>query len=565
MNTSTRWVSPWLIGLSFALPLPASAASLAYQADAVSGYTLLAPLRSKETVLVDAAGEVVHRWVSDLTPGNAVELLPNGHLLRSAKVGNNPRFQGGGEGGRLEEFTWEGERVWTYELSSEDALLHHDFEVMPNGNILVLAWEGKTQAEALAAGRRPGSVSEKGLWPDVVLELKPTRPSGAEVVWRWAAWDHLVQNQGADLPGYGNPAEQLGRLDINIGAPALERAETEQERQERLETEARLAAMGYSGGSEDDEDDGGPAAGGQGGGRERDGADWMHSNSVDYSPELDLIVISARNFSEFLVIDHSTTTEQAAGSSGGRYGAGGEILMRWGNPGNSGLAGHGGQQLFGQHDARWTTESGRVAISVFNNGDGRPDGSYSSVEVIALPLTPDGKWVGDAGPGRAVGGKAAWSYRSDSDDFFSSHISGAVRLSADVMLVCDGEKGRIFQVGRDGNILQDYTIPKDLVALEEREGRGGRGRPERGQGGERERGEGRPEGGPEGRPERGRPPRGEGGPPPGGRGPGGEGERGGRGGPDGPGGGRRRGRGGEQGVSIFRAVYVPLDHPALGV
>jgi len=32
------------------------------------------------------------------------------------------------------------------------------------------------------------------------------------------------------------------------------------------------------------------------------------------------------------VIDHSTTTAQAAGHSGGTYGKGGDLLYRWGNP-----------------------------------------------------------------------------------------------------------------------------------------------------------------------------------------------------------------------------------------
>ena len=34
-------------------------------------------------------------------------------------------------------------------------LTHHDLEPMPNGNVLVLCWERKTKAEAVAAGRRP--------------------------------------------------------------------------------------------------------------------------------------------------------------------------------------------------------------------------------------------------------------------------------------------------------------------------------------------------------------------------------------------------------------------------
>ncbi len=61
-------------------------------------------------------------------------------------------------------------------------------------------------------------------------------------------------------------------------------------------------------------------------------ADWLHTNSVDYNEEFDQIVVSVRHFSEIWVIDHSTTTAEAAGHSGGNSGKGGDLLYRWGNP-----------------------------------------------------------------------------------------------------------------------------------------------------------------------------------------------------------------------------------------
>ena len=48
--------------------------------------------------------------------------------------------------------------------------------------------------------------------------------------------------------------------------------------------------------------------------------------SIDYNEDLDQIVISSRNMSEFYVIVHSTTTEEASGHSGGNCGMGGDIL-----------------------------------------------------------------------------------------------------------------------------------------------------------------------------------------------------------------------------------------------
>lgn len=65
---------------------------------------------------------------------------------------------------------------------------------------------------------------------------------------------------------------------------------------------------------------------------------------------LDQIVFSCRELSEIYVIDHSTTTAEAAGTTGGRSGRGGEILYRWGNPAMYGRGTAQQQQFGGQHD-----------------------------------------------------------------------------------------------------------------------------------------------------------------------------------------------------------------------
>ena len=52
-------------------------------------YTLLSPINSTETYLLNNCGQVVHQWTSTYTPGASVYLLENGNLLRTGKIANN--------------------------------------------------------------------------------------------------------------------------------------------------------------------------------------------------------------------------------------------------------------------------------------------------------------------------------------------------------------------------------------------------------------------------------------------------------------------------------------------
>src|SRR5262245_8833062 len=49
---------------------------------AFQGYTLLAPMTSTKTYLIDMQGRVVRTWESDCTPALSAYLLENGNLLR---------------------------------------------------------------------------------------------------------------------------------------------------------------------------------------------------------------------------------------------------------------------------------------------------------------------------------------------------------------------------------------------------------------------------------------------------------------------------------------------------
>jgi hypothetical protein len=394
-----------------------------------SGYTLLAPISSTTTYLIDMDGEVVHTWESDATAGNAVYLLENGNLLRTE---NDPgegggRFVAGGAGGRVREIAPDGTVVWEFVLSTAERRLHHDVERLPNGNVLMIAWEAKSVEEAVSAGRSPGLLKDDELWADMVIEVKPTPPSGGEIVWEWRVWDHLVQELDPSTDHYGDVAARPGRIDVNYVL------------------------------------DGGPR-------------DWTHINSVAYNERLDQIVLSVHEFGEIWVIDHSTTNEQAAAETGGRYGRGGNLLYRWGNPRAYGAGDVGDQVWFGQHDAAWIDvsratadsgdgaptvldpESGPGRILVFNNGMGRPEHirPFSTVDEIATPLLEDGSYEWTPGePYRPH--RLAWRYRGDG--FYSSNISGAQRLPNGNTLICEGASGRIFEVTCAGDVVWEYVNP----------------------------------------------------------------------------------------------------------
>src|SRR5262249_13058025 len=83
---------------------------------AFQGSTLLAPMSSTSTYLLAMAGHIVHAWDSDCSPALCPLLLGNGHLLRPGSIGAEaqPFGPGPGVGGRIQEFTWEGELVWDF-------------------------------------------------------------------------------------------------------------------------------------------------------------------------------------------------------------------------------------------------------------------------------------------------------------------------------------------------------------------------------------------------------------------------------------------------------------------
>ncbi len=408
--------------------------------EAFEGYTLFAPLTSTTTYLIDMRGNVVHEWKGEYPPGQAVYLLENGHLLKTAHGRETGDFHGGGLGGLIREFDWDGKLVWDFPYCDSKRCQHHDIEPLPNGNVLVIAWEKKTAAEAVAAGRDPDCLPGDELWPDHVIEVKPEGKRGGRIVWEWHVWDHLVQDFDKSKANYGVVKNHPELIDVNFVQGARQNVALPPDELRRLQ------ALGYISGA--------PAPG-----PGPDHADWNHTNSIAYNAELDQILLSVLGFNEIWIIDHGTTTKEAAGHAGGKRGKGGDLLYRWGNPEAYGAASAARQWLLAQHDALWIPAGspGAGHILVFNNGRGRPGGEYTSVDELVPPLGEEGTYVRDAN-GTYGPSEAKWSY-SNPTDFHAGHISGAQRLANGNTLICSGEKGHLFEVTTGGAIVWDYMNP----------------------------------------------------------------------------------------------------------
>lgn len=373
---------------------------------ASEGYTLFGPSTSTMAFLINNDGLPVHTWETNTDQRSIAYLLPNGHLLRAAKLAD------GSVGIRLQEFDWDGNVVWDYSMSDPQYRGHHDIKQLPNGNVLVVAKEVRTAFEAIAEGRDPLGILQGEVRVDFVVEVQPLPPGDGTIVWEWRAWDHLVQDLDPTKENFDVVANHPELIDINHGTTL---------------------------------------------------ADWTHFNGIDYNAQFDQIVVSARKFDEIWIIDHSTSTAEAAGHTGGNSGKGGDLLYRWGNPAAYGRGTAADQRLFGQHDPQWIPSGypGAGNILVFNNGWNRPGELYSSVDEIASQVDGFGAYSIDTGapfgPSDPV-----WTYTSTPNSaFYSNMISGAQRLPDGNTLICEGMLAHLFEVTASGDVVWDYVNPVD--------------------------------------------------------------------------------------------------------
>ena len=307
-------------------------------AQTFNGYALYNNMGSYTSYLIDKNGTIAKSWSCNLEGNYSVKLKDNGNIVRGG-YNNNNVLNAPATSGIIQELDPSGNVVWEFEYSNSSHVSHHDFTLLPNGNVILTAYEVKTISQLTQAGYNDIFGFGNDLWPTHFIEVQQNG-SGGQIVWEWHMWDHLIQDYNATKDNYGVIANSPQLMDINAVSPGF---------------------------------------GGFGSG------DWFHINGIDYNPTLDQLVFTSRYASEFFIIDHSTTTAEAASHLGGNAGMGGDFLFRWGNPPNYGST---SPQVIpaAVHDPRWI-KAGRPYegyIEFFNN-EGQSNGN-SAIDAINPPL-----------------------------------------------------------------------------------------------------------------------------------------------------------------------------------
>ena len=365
--------------------------------------TLLNPFNSKSTYLIDNCGYVFNHWNSDYTAGMSAQLDREGALFRLGRLPSDI-FRGGGIGGVLEKYSWTGDLEWTFTLADSSMHLHHDLELMPDGNILLIAWELISEQKLLEFGRN-NVIPNQLFYSEVILEIDPDQ--NMDVVWEWHAIDHVIQSTDDQLSNYGQPEVFVERIDINLN---------------------QNSSASF--------------------------IDWLHINSISYRSDLDQIMLSCNGINEVFIIDHSADTEETTGPTGGNARMGGDIIYRWGAPSNYNNVGE--NILAKQHDAKWViNDLGEYddAFTIFNNGLSDVSGNFSALMEVSLPR--QGFNYTDSKKSEIL-----WSYNSDNkEELYSKRMSGLTKLSNNHVIFCESDSGSFLEIDESGALLWKYINP----------------------------------------------------------------------------------------------------------
>lgn len=369
--------------------------------NATEGYTLFSPEENENVYLIDDCGALINSWTFSEKPGKASYLLANGNLLRAGLDS-------------LEIRGWDNSLMWSYAMTANGLNQHHDIEPLPNGNILCIVADVYTALEMTQEGRNP-AITNPNFKLDKIVEIEPVGNSEANVVWEWRFIDHIVQDFDNSKPNYGIVQNNPQLMNINYD-------------------------NGYY-------------------------QDWIHLNGIDYNASLDQIILSSRHLDELYIIDHSTTTAEASGHTGGAYNKGGDFLWRWGNPQVYSQGNANDQKLFKQHNGEWVKAgySDEGKITVFNNyGDG--SGTYSSIHLIA-PEINNNNYTMDGNLFLPLDFHWSWNGSILGDLVSESKKSATHGLPNGNFIICETSAGRISEIQPDGTLMWCYVNPSAATTI----------------------------------------------------------------------------------------------------
>lgn len=386
--------------------------------NASEGYTLFRPIGAEaggSIYLINNAGNPVHEWEKPLPtrPGGEVFIRDNGELVLTTNTG-------------AYAIDWDGEIVW--EINNEGEWLgHHEcVEIeLPNGNFLVPGFTAIPRAEAEAAGFDVSGANACDGRPDLdvllvdsLWEIKLNNPDCGEdclkdrdweVVWRWNVWDHITED-----------VNDPKKIHIGYDDPA-----------------GGICSHFLQGG-------------------------WTFGrfNALSYNADRQEIIVSASLFNEIWVIDHNTTTAQAAGPAG-------DLLYRWGNPCASGTGdcpsymNNGSQQLFGPHASHLIKPGypGEGNVLIWDNGWMRPasisiPGGFAGILSRTLEVN-----LGDGRePYTTSSDDNVWQFLPNSS-MYNAFVGDARRLPNGNTLVSSSIQGHFIEATPEKDIVWEFIVP----------------------------------------------------------------------------------------------------------
>jgi len=390
-----------LSNFSLAVQAESTIGLIHYSENAYQGYTLFSGLSSGKSYLINNCGEVVNSWESSV-PYYTAYLTEEGNLIKIVY-------------GQIQMYDWDNNLIWSYQPPPEYSDIHSDIIIMPNGNIIVPVEQYLTPIEWITAGGDPSTFGNYGAY-EILIEIEPTGPDTGEIVWTWSIFDRAIQDFDSTKANYGIVADHPERFDINMGSS--------------------LPDFSFF---------------------------WTHFNGIDYNPDLDQIMISCWFASEVYIIDHSTTTAEAAGHTGGIYGKGGDFLWRWGNVENYNVGTAEDREFYGQHNARWIKPGypNEGMITVHENGNGRPDGAYSRAVLMSTEVDENGNYQLDSN-NKFLPDNIVWDWDGDvnGETYYTQYMGSVNYQPNGNFLVCEAVGSRFFEVTPNGEIVWIYYNPE---------------------------------------------------------------------------------------------------------